>query len=143
FDRFPEMREFLRDEIKQTWLRAAECTGLTPAEYGAATGRYHAETPTGENVPAPILGAMLLKVLREEFPAAIQTGRPYSFAMLDYFWSKALLLAPCLKPPLRRDLEHRRPSGRLYQAAGSHWGSESVFTLTGRLRAQATYCARH
>jgi hypothetical protein len=142
FDMFPEMRGFLGEEQQGLWRRAAVAAGLTPVDYGAAVGRPRYGAGDEGFRPAPWLGAMLLKVLREEAPMTGK-GRPYDVSELDFFWSRAQVLGPHLKGSLARQLASRRSSYRLYQAARNVFDREGVFTLTGRLRAAAGYCARH
>ena len=142
-DLFPEMRAFLQNEEERTWQQAALETGLTPAEYNAAVGRTSFRQTDEDFQPTPWLGAMLLKVLREEAPATRECGRPYTTAELTYLWSRAKVLGKHLKPALRNHLERCRPSFLLYQAARNYFGRAAVFTSTGRLRALASYCARH
>jgi hypothetical protein len=143
FDIYPEMRTFLHDEREEIWWRAAHGTGLTPAGYHEALSRPWFGDPDQGRQPVPWLGAMLLKVLREEFPAPLGDGRPYGVEELNYFWTQAQVLAPHLKKRLRIDLQRCRPSYTLYRAACDFFDRAPVFTLTGRLRAGAGYCARH
>ena len=145
FGLFPEMREFLRDE---TDLRSAvaEVFELTPATYLAHTGHRlfqgRLEGPEEESAPSPILGGMFLKALRVPEPAT-RAGRPYEAIAIDYFWSKARAGADRLPPFLKDAITARIPSTKLQRAIMDLAGAAPVFTLTGRLRANASFPARH
>ena len=142
---FPEMRSFLADTV-DTPDRLARRLGLTPAAHAEHTddGRIlrHPDNAASGGDPNAILGRMCLKVLGHEQPRTNQ-GRPYSPAELDFFWSRVGLLATDLPEMFRRAVEGRKPSAGLQRAVASLVGRDSVFTLTGRLRAGATYTARH
>lgn len=144
-DLFPEMREFLKDTV-DTPKRLARRLELTPAAHAEHTddGRMlrHPDNAGREQKPNPILGRMCLKVLGHDQPRT-REGKPYTQADLDFFWSRAALLMDELPEKFRRAIEARKPSVGLQRAVSSLAGRERVFTLTGRLRANATYTARH
>jgi hypothetical protein len=68
--------------------------------------------------------------------------RPYSPAQLAYFWDAAQALADGLdEPKLRSQLAARKPDWKLYLAIKGRFSRRPVFTATGRLRANATFCS--
>jgi hypothetical protein len=85
---------------------------------------------------------MALKVLKQPDPRTL-AGRPYAPAELDYFWTQVEARLGALPSNLHHAVRNRLPSVPLQRAAMKLVGRASVFTLTGRLRAQATYSARH
>jgi hypothetical protein len=85
---------------------------------------------------------MALKVLKQPDPRT-RDGRPYAPAELDYFWSQVEARLGALPSNHHHAVRNRLPSVPLQRAAMKLVGRASVFTLTGRLRAQATYSARH
>jgi len=95
-----------------------------------------------ENQPHPILGAMCLKVLKVPHPQK-SDGKPYSAEEIDFFWSRMHDNAADLPPDVRHALDDRRPSPQLQRSVMRLCGRAGAFTLTGRLRANATYAARH
>ena len=138
----PELDEFLRDEAEGPGLVIATALGLTPASYAEATRTYHDPADPAGHSPQDWLGGMLLKVLREESPRTSRgAGRAYTAEEMDYFWGRALDLPLALQPALRGRLEARRPDVRLWQAVRDWAGRRPVFTITGRLRAGATFCS--
>ena len=61
---------------------------------------------------------------------------------IDFFWTAASQLPTDeLEDKLRNDLRERKPSKRLRDAVSRLYSHEPVITATGRLRANATYCA--
>jgi hypothetical protein len=91
---------------------------------------------------------MLLKVLESPAPMTLgnsDTGnqpRPYTPAEIDFYWQAAARLpVDELDDKLRDDLRERKPSKRLRDAVASLYNREPVITATGRLRANASYCA--
>jgi hypothetical protein len=85
---------------------------------------------------------MLLKVLRDQAPRTGRgAGRLYSAEELDYFWGCARNLPLALEPNLRTKLESRQADVRLWRAVRDWADRRSVFTITGRLRASATFCS--
>ncbi len=145
FDLFPEMREFLRNEA-DLGLEVAGTFGLTPASYLEHTGsrRFHdrGDALSAGDEPSPILGGMFLKAVRSSDPAT-RSGRPYESIELDYFWSRALACSGLFRGGDRDAVMARRPSPRLQRAVMSLVDAAPVFTLTGRLRANASFPARH
>lgn len=135
-NRFPEMSGFLQNEV-DIGSRAAELFGITGDDYVEHTGRiwHNAVDATGP------LGGMLLKALKEPSPAT-RNGRAYTDEELDYFWSCAERCDHLFPESLRLSIAQREASEKLSRAAKNLAGRGSVFTLTGRLRANATYCAR-
>jgi hypothetical protein len=142
---FPEMREFLRDE-DGIISSIAERLDLTPTTYYDHTDRdtflSHPDNKDRPDVPHPILGAMLLKVVKEPSPQT-GSGRPYAPAELDYFWSRLTDQIDRLPASCHADVIHRRPSAALQRTVMREFGRGAVFTSTGRLRAHATFAARH
>jgi hypothetical protein len=136
----PEMGTFLTDR-EDIGLLAARELGLTPADYTAATGRPNLNYQDEQDRPAGWLGYMALKALREARPVTAR-GREYAAEELDYFWGKVRPLADQLAPQLRDDLLSRRPGLRLHFEAKKLLNRAAVITLSGRLRARATYSAR-
>jgi hypothetical protein len=135
----PELDAFLTDEHDAGKV-IAEVLDLTPAEYGAATGRWLSPHDPASHWPVGWLGGMLLKVLREETPAT-RAGRAYTAEEIDYFWQRACSLPIELKPPLAAALVARKPGAGLHAAVRNWAGRRPVFTLTGRLRAGASFCS--
>jgi hypothetical protein len=135
----PELDGFLKDEVEPGQV-IAEALGLTPASYREATGGYRDPDDPDSQRPQAWLGGMLLKVLREESPAT-QGGRPYSPEETDYFWDQAKRLPLDLKAELSARLHARQPDQRLWEAVRNWAGRRPVFTVTGRLRANATFCS--
>lgn len=144
-DLFPEMREFLRqeDDIGELVARFFE---LTPAKHAAATldDRFllRAEREGMEHRPSAPLGGMFLKTMRDEKPRT-RDGRPYSDEDLDFFWQQAQIFRDDLPRHVHKAILARRPSKQLMGAVLSRVGRRGVFTLTGRLRANASFSARH
>ena len=137
----PELNAFLDDE-KSSAMVLAEVLSLTPFDYAQATGDFTRISSTLNYTPAAWLGGMLLKVLGEANPVSRQgSGRPYTDEEINYFWLKAQPLGDKLSARLAGDLFDRRPSLELSRAVGNWAGRRSVFTVTGRLRANATFCA--
>lgn len=68
---------------------------------------------------------------------------PYPDAGIDYFWSSLERRADLVPLKFQGDVRKRRPSKSLQLAVLSAAGSAGVFTYSGRLRAKATYNARH
>ncbi len=142
---FPEMRLFLRDEI-DLGEEVARSFDLTPATYFEGTGSRkfldHPANAGREDFPHPALGGMALKVLKQPDPAT-GAGRSYSPEEVDYFWTQIESRLGSLPSKIRQQAGGRVPSIGLQRAVMKHVGRAAVFTLTGRLRAGATYTARH
>ncbi|HEY3964497.1 MAG TPA: DNA polymerase [Planctomycetaceae bacterium] len=137
FDQFPEMRTFLEDTCDPCIELAAKL-GLTLRTHFRHThdNRFLSYGAATMDQPSGILGGMLLKTLRVQNPT---TGarKPYSKPDRDYFWSQVQALAEQLPPALRDALSQRQPSAALAEAVAGLVGAASVFTLTGRLRANS------
>jgi hypothetical protein len=137
----PELDGFLLDE-HDSGLVIAETLGLTPVRYAAATGSWCRSDDPVSHRPAAWLGGMLRKVLGEEVPVTRQgQGRPYREEEISFLWEAARSLPVELSPALTSALLERRPSLELRNAVGNWAGCRPVFTLTGRLRAGATFCS--
>jgi hypothetical protein len=142
---FPEMREFLQDDDGVV-TGIATSLDLTPTTYYDHTDRdtflNHPDNDGRHNEPHPILGAMLLKVIKEADPQT-GSGRPYTSGEVDYFWSRLGACIELLPTSCHADVVNRRPSPALQRTIMREFGRSGVFTLTGRLRANATFAARH
>jgi DNA polymerase I len=138
----PELDTHLEDEF-DTGLALARALRLTPAAYSQAIGReYDLSDPTNLE-PQGWLGWMVLKVLKEAQPRTQGgQGRPYAPEEFGFFWEAAQELAAVvkLKKRLLRQLVARQAGVALWQAVRNWAGRRSVFTITGRLRANATFC---
>lgn len=145
FALFPEMKEFLKKEI-DLGEEVARLFDLTPATHYEHTGSgkffNHPANDDRQSRPHPILGWMLLKVLKAAEPQT-QAGEPYTDADVDYFWSQAEARRAIFPSNLQARVLNRQPSVALQHAVFSQIGRGPVFTLTGRLRANATFSARH
>jgi DNA polymerase I-like protein with 3'-5' exonuclease and polymerase domains len=68
--------------------------------------------------------------------------RPYSAAEIDFYWQAAARIpADELDDKFRDDIRERKPSKKLRDAVDRLYGREPVITATGRVRANASYCA--
>ena len=143
----PELTAHLSERVNGG-LEIARALGFTPAAYNAATGKPRVFPRPEDDLPAGWLGGMLLKVL--ESPAPMTNGnsdtgnqpRLYSAAEKEFFWQAAARLPTDeLDDKLRDALRERKPSKKLRDAVGRLYGREPVITATGRLRANASYCA--
>ena len=146
FRQFPEMREFLRDHL-DLGEEEARFFDLTPETYFEHTGSRkfldHPDNAGGGRRPHPALGGMALKVLKQRGPAdprrAVRTPPRRSTTSGRRSrpgWARS--------PPTTIDaVRDRLPSAALQRAAMKLVGRAGVFTLTGRLRANASYSARH
>jgi DNA polymerase I-like protein with 3'-5' exonuclease and polymerase domains len=137
----PELDAFLQDEV-ECGLVLAHRLDLTPAQYDRATGVNQDPPDPESTIPAGWLGGMLLKVLRDREPMTNQgAGRPYTAAEIAFFWQKAQQLPLSLPPHLQDKLRQRQPDRELWQEVRDWAGRRPVFTVTGRLRANATFCS--
>jgi DNA polymerase I-like protein with 3'-5' exonuclease and polymerase domains len=145
FALFPEMRTFLTD-TSDTPRELAKLLDLTPASHHEHTDdpRFlkHPENAGEEREPNRVLGCMMLKAVKVPVPETRQ-GRCYSACDIDYFWSRLAAKAHLLPTALQQDVLQRQPSTRLQREVMSLVGRAGVFTFTGRLRANASYTARH
>src|SRR5262249_18187269 len=137
---FPEMEAFLKDQVDIGLLLARELE-LTPRAYSAATGRRNYSAQDEQDFPAAWLGLMALKVLKEPVPTT-RHGRDYTTEEVDSSGERLQSLAAQLDPHRRLDLLNRRPGQPLFFAVQKLINRVGVFTITGRLRARATYTAR-
>jgi hypothetical protein len=135
----PELDAFLADEV-DTGRALAEALHLTPARFYRAIDAYYDPSDPAMHVPAGWLGGMLLKTLRDEAPAT-RKGRPYGPEEIAFFWDEAQRVPLKLKPKVRAKLEGRQADRRLWKAVRNWAGRRPVFTVTGRLRAGATFCS--
>jgi hypothetical protein len=143
FDLFPEMSEFLSDEA-DLGLAVAKLFGLTLASHCEHTGSQRFCRPTSYwhvDHPSPILGGMLLKTIKEPSPVT-REGKPYDPADVDYFWARVEAGLDALPTNLHGQVRGRNPSSGLQRAVFGLAGRAPVFTLTGRLRAGASFAAR-
>jgi hypothetical protein len=85
---------------------------------------------------------MLLKTICINNPTT-RNGRCYPSSDIKYFWTKLETLTEQLPPGIRQDIRFHIPSKQLRRAVLDLVGKAGVFTLTGRLRAKASYTARH
>jgi hypothetical protein len=135
----PELDGYLKDDVYGGAVIAAALQ-LTPAQYYEAAGRFHDPLAPENRVPAGWLGGMLLKVLRDEAPRA-RAGRPYTAEEIAFYWDRAQHLPVKLGPKLLDRLRNRRPDRQLWEAVRDWASRRPVFTVTGRLRANATFCS--
>jgi len=145
FSLFPEMRIFLADQ-KDPGEAVAELLHLTPLSYYQHTGRRqfldHPENAGHGDLPSRILGWMCLKALAEPSPQT-RGDRLYSVEELDFFWMRLQAVAASLPDKYATVIANRQPSPDLRRAVMRVAERQGVFTLTGRLRALASFCARH
>jgi DNA polymerase I-like protein with 3'-5' exonuclease and polymerase domains len=144
FELFPEMEAFLGgDDLGK---EIARVFNLTPATYFDHTGsRKFLDHPANQGraeQPHAILGAMCLKVLKTSNPET-QDGRAYDPEELDFFWTRVAANLEGIPGEFHQAIRDRQASVRLQRGIMRSVGRAGVFTLTGRLRAKASYCARH
>ena len=143
----PELTEHLSERVN-AGREIARALGLTPAAYNSAISKPRLYPKPEDDLPARWLGGMLLKVLESPapmtspLPDAGKQPRPYSAAEIDFFWQAAERLPTDeLDEKLCDALRERKHSKKLRDAVGRLYGREPVITATGRLRANAIYCA--
>lgn len=90
----------------------------------------------------PILAMMLLKVVKEEDPVT-EKGRKYTDEEKAYFWSRLASNLHLLPLDIHSDIRTRRPSAKLQAVLLKTFDKRPVWTLTGRLRADASFTQRH
>jgi hypothetical protein len=138
------MTEFLGSDDLGKEL--ARCFNLTPITYLEHTGcRKFLDHPANDGCayePHPILGLMCLKAIKEPSPAT-GSGRAYDEAEIDYFWTQVATNLDALPSKFHQAIRNRQASVSVQKAVMRVVGRAGVFTLTGRLRANASYCARH
>ncbi|OWK37433.1 DNA polymerase [Fimbriiglobus ruber] len=143
-DEFPELGDFLRPESDEGEA-VAQLFGLTPASHHAHTRcrRFldHPENASRADDPHSILGRMCLKVLKSDLPTT-RAGVPYQSTDVDYFWSRVKGGLDHLPDQVRQAVRDRRPSPALLRAVREAADRAPVFTVTGRLRAGASFPAR-
>ena len=135
----PELDGFLKDEI-DSFAVIAQRLHLTPAQHCNVTGKYFNQMLSRNHQPVPYLGGMLLKVLRDRAPLTT-SGRAYTPEEVNFFWERAQQIPVVLKENLWTKLQARQPDRELWEAIRNWAGRRSVFTVTGRLRANATFCS--
>jgi hypothetical protein len=115
---------------------------MTPARYHEARGIGYDPLDPENNSPEWRLGLMLLNVLRGETPTTWgDAKRPSTPEEIAFFWDRAQALPAKLRPREEARLRGRRPDGKLWGAVRNWAGRRPVFTVTGRLRADATFCS--
>ncbi len=121
-------------------LVIARALNMTPARFNEALGKSYRRDDPESRRPADWLGFMLLKVLKEKEP---RTGgdRPYTDREIEFLWEEAQRLPVNLKPDLSALLRSRQANVKLWEAVRNWAGRRPVFTLTGRLRANTTFCS--
>ena len=147
FELFPEMDHYLYgSEVTDIGEEVARQFGLTPLDYFEQTGSRkflnHPENVGHESQPHRILGWMCLKTLAVSDPHT-NDGRAYLPEDVDYFWTRVLDRIDVLPPACHSAVNTRRPSLELRKAVVNVIDRTPCFTLTGRLRAAASFCARH
>lgn len=146
FEEYPEIQEFLEGDFAERGRLAARWLGLTPNDHFQRTddSRFaeHPENVGRGDQPHEILGMMALKVFGEEEPCT-RTGIPYSAHDIEYFWTKLRDRSGDLPHQWRCDVDDCRPSRELRRAIAHVVDRDGVWTLSGRLRANATWTARH
>lgn len=142
FALFPEMKQFLENDI-DTGKQFAELIGLSSAAYDEHMSRHagYREFASGAETSPGWLGGMCLKVLKEAEPKT-KAGKPYTAEQVDYFWDQVIAKIDLFPDCVRDDIRNRKPSDELHREARNLAGRSSVITLTGRLRANASYCQR-
>ena len=137
----PELSGFLADD-RDGAMVIAQATGMSPSEFAEATETSSEGGLADDDAPKSWLGGMLLKVLRSPHPTRNGgRGAAYSPAEVNYFWCKAGSLPVPLHPRLQSDLQSHRPSPELAKAVADWAGRRPMVTVTGRIRAGATFCA--
>lgn len=145
FQLFPEMEQFLQRE-GNLGESIAQFFGLTPRSFFEETGsRWILDRPDNfgrEEMPSAILGWMFRKVLRDAEPRT-GNGDKYDADLIGYCWEHARSQLERLGKSIAEDVCLRRPSLKLAWEVLRIVDRQSCVTLTGRLRANASYCARH
>jgi hypothetical protein len=137
----PELKAHLTDEV-DNGLVIARTLHLTPQAYGRARSQFVDSFASQGGIPTGWLGGMLLNVLREDVPVSQQgTGRAYAPEEIDYLWGEAQRLPVRLGPELQAKLQNRQACKQLWEAVRNWAGRRPVFTVTGRLRANTTFCS--
>ena len=137
FDTFPEMRRFL-DKGGDLGEDIARILQINGTDYALVTSNHMATDVDKTGT----LGWMARKVFSEESPQS-KGGRFYTDAECDYFWKRLDTVVNRLSKKHRDSVRDRIPSPGLASAVSDLAGQADVLTLTGRLRASASYCAGH
>ncbi len=145
FEMFPEMEAFLSDD-EDSGAKVAAYLDLTPDNFAEETGNRsfldHPNNSDRAHDPHKILGLMCIKVMGHRKPQR-QSGAPYTDAEKDYFWHRLAERDENFPKDVQGAIQWHEPSLDLRKSILKHICRESVYTLSGRLRAKATYCARH
>ena len=143
FIMFPEIKSFLRGDDGEfaTGEAVAEFFNLTPRSYEAATGQaFGLQRWRGPDEPNPFLGFMALRAIASNAPETT-AGRAYSPAEVDYFWRKIQARVEVIPKAFQSVVWQRCSSILLRQDVAAIAQRQSVMTLTGRLRAKASFTA--
>ena len=142
FTLFPEIALFVRESDEFATGRAtAGLFKLTICSYESATRQqWPMEKAQDLGAPHHILGLMAIKVLGQRKPAT-DTGREYTELELDYFWGCMLQNINVIPRAWQADIRAKRPSIGLRQAIEQIAQARPVMTLTGRVRANASFTA--
>ncbi len=143
FEMFPEVKAFLQggDSEFATGEAVAELFDLTQRSYEETTGQtFGLQSWRGLDAPNPFLGFMALRTLGSNTPETT-TGRPYTPAEVGFFWSKIREHIEAIPDAFHAHIWQRSPSFPLRQTVAEIAQFRPVMTLTGRLRAKATFTA--
>ena len=138
------MRNFLQNDDK-LGLQIATLFGLTEQSQSEHAGGPSSDWrgyDNRDNRPKSILGWMCRRVLLDATPQHA-SGQDYLAKTIDYLWSRVETKAHLLSNIAQAAIRLRQPSSKLAWEVGRYASQQSCFTLTGRLRASASYCARH
>jgi hypothetical protein len=139
------MRQFLAKNRTQAggrndalFLRLATFFELTPESYASATGCWVRRDERWK--PAGWLGGMLPKLVKtDEGTPTRCDGVEYGADEIAYFLAKIDRKVDRLPATARKLVAACRPGAPLSQVVRELVCRDSVFTLTGRLRARASY----
>ena len=121
----------------------AEALDLTPARYYQAIGAYYDPSDPAMHVPAGLAGGHAAEGPPRRGARDPDGHRPalQPPRRSPSSGTQARRLPLKLKPKLRAKLEGRQADRRLWEAVRNWAGRRPVFTVTGRLRANATFCS--
>jgi len=140
FNSFPEMQRFLLKE--SLGLNLAIFLGLSSQTLRQHRGEgYHSDAGTGQ--PDEKLGWMARKTMLEAVPKKNGSGEDYARELIEYFWTRLEGISERLSERSKVAVRQRQPSKELEREVSQLASLQGCFTLTGRLRAGASYCARH
>lgn len=146
YELFPEMRAFLKEEGATPGLLVATTLGLTPRAHFQHTRNQcfflQADIHGLADQPKDTLGWMALKAFAQR-ELVSGGGRAYPPEIIDFFWTRLLNVLELLPAEHHEAVRTRQPSPALRQAVNRATTQRGVFTLTGRLRANASYTERH